>query len=328
MREREPQVTCVSALAPYLLQFIAEKRTLGCRAGSHARLVVAFDRFLAAHEVISPDLARPLVDAWVQKRPHESPRTQASRASFVRQVGLFLVRRGFRPYLPDPRIGPRERPSFTPYIFTPEEIGRLLTAADALRPHPRSPHRECIFPLIFRLLYGCGLRIGEVLHLQIRDVDLDRSLLTIREAKFRKDRLVPVAPSLAERLRSYARACLRAAAPTAPFFPAPDGGPFCHRAVGDVFRTLLWQCRISYQGRGRGPRLHDLRHTSAVHRLMQWYREGQDLEVALPMLATYLGHVSLRGTQRYLHLTAQFYPDLQARLEACYGHLIPSQEPA
>jgi integrase len=326
MRDREPQLTCVSALAPHLLQFIAEKRTLGCRPSSHAQLVVAFDRFLAAHEVPSPDLARPLVEAWMQKRPYESPRTQAARVSFARQVGLFLVRRGFRPYVPDPRLGPKERSSFVPYIFTPEEISRLLAAADAIRPHLRSPHREHMFPLIFRLLYGCGLRIGEVLHLQVRDVDLDRGLLTIREAKFRKDRLVPVAPSLTARLRSYAHACLRATAPTALFFPAPDRGPFCHRAISDVFRTLLWQCGISYQGRGRGPRLHDLRHTFAVHQLMRWYREGQDLDVALPMLATYLGHVSLSGTQRYLHLTAQLYPDLSARLDACYGHLIPGKE--
>lgn len=326
MREREPRIIYVSSLAPYLHQFVAEKRTLGCKYQTQAAILRPFDRFLAEQEVATPDLSKPLLEAWMRKRSHESPRTHQGRICVARQFCLFLVRRGFRPYVPDPRLGPKERSSFVPYIFTPEEINRLLAAADAIRSHLRCPHRERIFPLIFRLLYGCGLRIGEVLHLQVGAVDLDRGLLTIRQAKFRKDRLVPVAPSLTARLRGYARACLRVTAPPALFFPAPDRGPFCHRAISNVFRTLLWQCGISYQGRGRGPRLHDLRHTFAVHRLMRWYREGQDLDVALPMLATYLGHVSLSGTQRYLHLTAQLYPDLSARLDACYGHLIPRKE--
>ncbi len=293
-----------SALAPYLHEFVEEKRVLGCRYTSQARQVGAFDRFLASQGATSPDLEKSLISVWTQKRPHESHRTHTGRVSLARQIGLFLVRRGFRPYVPDPRLMPKGRSAFTPYIFTPEQITQLLAAADQIRPDLRSPHRERVFPLIFRLLYGCGLRVSEPLHLQVRDVDLAEGLLTIRKSKFQKDRLVPVAPSLTARLQDYAHTCLSSAAPTTLFFPAPDGGPFCHRVIYDTFRRLLWQCGISYQGPGRGPRLHDLRHTFAVHRFMQWDREGMDLDVALPVLAAYLGHVSLSGTQQYLHLTA------------------------
>jgi integrase len=179
---------------------------------------------------------------------------------------------------------------------------------------------------MFRLLYGCGLRAAEARHLQIRDLELTRGILTIREAKFRKDRLVPVAPTLAMRLRTYTVTHLKGKGPDDLVFPAPYGGPFAHQTVHETFCELLWACRISHGGRGRGPRLHDLRHTYAVHRLMQWYRDGADLDVALPVLATYLGHVSLSGTQKYLHLTAEMYPDLIAALQARFGEIIPRKE--
>ena len=326
MREREPQITYVSALAPHLHRFVEEKRALGCRYRAPARLLAVFDRFLLERGVASPDLPRALLEAWIARRPHESFRTQQARIYLVRQLCWFLIRRGFAPYLLSPHLIPKGRSSFVPYIFTREQIRRLLAAADQIEPHPLSPRRETMFPLIFRLLYGCGLRVNEALHLQIRDVDLARGVLTIREAKFGKDRLVPVAPSLAQGLRSYANTHLRQQAATSPFFPAPDGGPFHDRTIHDMFRRLLWTCEISYQGRGKGPRLHDLRHTFAVHRLMLWHRDGADLGVALPVLATYLGHVSLSGTQRYLRLTAEMYPDLIASLQAHHGQVIPGRE--
>jgi len=326
MHERESRVTYVSALAPYLEAFVAEKRALGCRYRTATSMLSRFDRFLTAHAVTSPDLSKPLVESWIRKQPFESLSTQRNRIHVVRQFGLFLIRRGHTPYLPHTSLLPKGSSSFVPYIFTHEQIGRLLAAADQTPPHLRSPHRERIYPLIFRLLYGCGLRVSEVLHLRVRDVDLQRGLLTIRETKFGKDRLVPMAPSLTARLRDYAVAHLQTAPLTAPFFPAPDGGRFHDQTIRDHFRRLLWVCGIPYCGRGHGPRLHDLRHTFAVHRLLHWYHDGVDLGVALPVLAAYLGHVSLHGTQRYLQLTAEMHPDLIAALHARHGEVIPHEE--
>jgi len=328
MRERKTEITYISALGPHFHQFVDEKRALGCRYRGEPVKLAALDRFLLAQGVTSPDLPRAVVEMWISRRPHESISTQQSRARLIRQLCLFLIRRGFAPYLPGNHLIPKGKSSFVPYVFTHEQMGRLLAAADEIQPHVFSPRREIMFPLIFRLLYGCGLRVNEALHLQVRDVDLTRGVLTIREAKFRKDRLVPVAPSLARGLRSYATAHLGKKASTEPFFPAPDGGVFHDRTIHDTFRRLLWECGISYQGRGKGPRLHDLRHTFAVHRLMRWYRDGADLGVALPVLATYLGHVSLSGTQSYLRLTAEMYPDLIAALQAQYDQVIPRKEQA
>jgi len=326
MHEREPQVSYLSPLAPHLHQFVEEKRALGCRYRSPAHMLIAFDRFLLEHAPITPDLPKAVIDAWACRRPHESISTLQIRVSLVRQLCLFLMRRGFSPHLPGAHLGPKGGTSFVPYVFTQEQMSRFLAAADQIRPSPYSPRRTVILPLLFRLLYGCGLRVSEVRHLQIRDVDLARGILTIREAKFRKDRLVPVAPSLTARLRGYATTHLSGKRPDDLVFPARDGGPFAHQTLHTAFRQLLRACQISHGGRGRGPRLHDLRHTFAVHRLMRWYREGVDLGVALPILATYLGHVSLQGTQRYLRLTAEMYPDLIAALQARFGEVIPRKE--
>jgi integrase len=177
-------------------------------------------------------------------------------------------------------------------------------------------------PEIFRLLYGCGFRISEVLNLRVQDVDLNQGVLTVRQGKFRKDRLVPVALSLVNRLRKY-EAGLGNRPPDAFFFPAPNGKAYSLRPVYTLFRKLLLQCGIPHEGRGKGPRLHDLRHGFAVHTLLRWYQEGADLNAKLPLLATYLGHESLSGTQRYLHLTAELFPEIVARADAAFGDVIP-----
>jgi integrase/recombinase XerD len=326
MHEREPDVSYLSSLAPHLHQFVEEKRVLGYRYRSQAHWLVAFDRFLLEQGVTTPDLPKAVIGAWARKRPHESVSTQRNRIQIVRQLCLFLMRRGFSPYLPGSHLVPKGHSAFVPHIFTQKQMSLFLTAADQIRPSPHSPGREVMLPLIFRLLYGCGLRVSEARHLQIRDVDLARDLLTVRDGKFRKDRLVPVAPSLAARLKGYlaTHACGRR--PDDLLFPAPDGGPLAPQTIDGAFRQLLWACRISHGGRGRGPRLHDFRHTFAVHRLMHWYRDDVDLGVALPVLSTYLGHVSLCGTQRYLRLTAEMYPDLTRALHARFGDVIPRKE--
>jgi integrase len=240
----------------------------------------------------------------------------------ARQFSRFLCRLGYSAYVPDSTLAPREQSSFTPRILTHEEIRKLFQAVDALEPTARSPLRHLIMPEVFRLLYGCGFRLGEVLKLRVRDADLNQGIVTVHQGKFRKDRLVPLALSLVHRLRKYAARFENCPLDTI-FFPAPDAGPFCLRTVYGLFRKLLLQCGIPHAGRGKGPRVHDLRHTFAVHTLLRWYRNGEDLDAKLPLLSTYLGHQNLLGTQRYLHLTAELFPEITARVEAVFGEVIP-----
>lgn len=312
-----------SILAPFMEKFLQEKHACGHRYHEPTRILRRLDDFLFQEGLTTHELPRSMAQKWLAKRSHESSRTQQQRLMVVRQFSSFLLRLGYCAYVPDSTLAPRDPSSFTPRILTHEEIQKLLQSVDALDPTARSPLRHLIImPEVFRLLVGCGFRLGEVLHLRVRDADLNQGIVTVRHGKFRKDRLVPLALSLVNRLRKYA-ASLESRPLDAIFFPAPNGGPFSLRTVYGLFRKLLLDCGIAHAGRGKGPRIHDLRHTFAVHTLLRWYRDGEDLDAKLPLLATYLGHQHLSGTQRYLHLTAELFPEITARVEAVFGEVIP-----
>ena len=306
------------SLASFMEAFLAEKHACGCKYERESLTLLNLDRYLVAQGCSGPQLPREALDGWTAKRPYERPASQAFRLSVAREFAKYLLRQGLYAY-----VAARSRSipvDFIPRIFSSEEIRRLLIAVDQLRPDRNSRLRHLVFPELFRLYYACGLRCGEPLRLTVADVDLTEGVLTIR-GKLRK-RLVPLCPSLRDRLLDYGAKLGKREAKEI-FFPAPHGGAYQPPAIYGAFRQLLRAAGIPHGGRGQGPRLHDLRHTFAVHRLIRWYRQGADLDAQLPVLATYMGHRSGRGTQRYLRLTADLFPDVAARLEASFGRCIP-----
>lgn len=315
-------VTFQSPLAPLTERFVEEKRACGYGYAAQARTLARFNRALSGELVTATTLPRAATRQWLAKRPHESVGTHQHRISIVRQFAQFMCRSGHLAAVPPRWPMLRDTRNFAPYIFTRAEIAALLENVDRLAPTPYAPAKHLIMPEVFRLLYGCGFRVNEVLQLRVADVDLDRGVVTVREAKFCKDRLVPPAIALVRRLRRYA-ADYRNQPADAFFFPSPQGGAWHYNAIYFLFRKLLFQCGIPHPGRGKGPRVHDLRHSFAVHTLLRWLEEGADLNAKLPVLATYLGHQSLMGTQRYLHLTAELFPEITARINAAFSDVIP-----
>jgi integrase/recombinase XerD len=322
MANSEIQARFQSPLALLMERFVRTKQACGYRFDEGTRILRCFDRYLIAEGLLQCELPRALVRQWLAKQPHESARTQQCRICLVRQFAGYMCRLGCSAYVPDRSLSAKASSGFCPRILTYREVQQLLQAVDCLTPNARAPLRHLIMPEVFRLLYGCGFRVNEVLHLRVRDVDLDRGVLTVREAKFGKDRLVPPALPLVQRLQRYA-ASFGTRPPDAFFFPSSHDGPLSLPTVYWLYRELLLSCGIAHAGRGKGPRVHDLRHTMAVHSLLHWYREGADLDAKLPVLATYLGHQSLTGTQRYLHLTAELFPEVTVRANAAFGDVIP-----
>jgi integrase/recombinase XerD len=310
-----------SVLAPLMERFLQEKRAYGYAYHEPFRILHRLDDFLVQQGLETLELPRGLARNWLAKKPHESASTQQQRITIVRQFSKFLLIVGCPAYVPDATLAARKS-IFVPRMLTEEEVRKFFRAVDTLEPTARSPLRHLIMPEVFRLLYGCGFRVREVLSLRIRDVDLNQGIITVRQGKFRKDRLVPPALSLVNRLRKYA-GHFDSRPPDAIFFPGPNGCPFALRTVYTLFREMLLQCGIPHAGRGKGPRIHDYRHLFAVHTLRRWYRDGENLEAKLPLLATYLGHQHLSGTQHYLHLTAEIFPEITARVEAAFGEVIP-----
>ncbi len=312
-----------SPVRDLMVKFLEEKRGCGYRYEREEYLLRALDSFLVARGLQRRELPRVLVQDWTAARADERPRTQRMRLTIVRQLAIFLCRQGCSAYVTplNPRRGTRRE--FTARIFSREEIAKILQAADDLAPCRWSPLYHLVIPELFRVLYGCGLRRGEALRLTVGDVDLVDGVLRIREGKFRKDRLVPIAPGLTERLRRYAEA-LDPREPGQPFFPSPRGGAYSSGRVYTIFRKLLGAAGIPHHGRGRGPRLHEIRHSFAVHRLENWYAEGVDLNAKLPLLSSYMGHRCMHGTQVYLQMTESLFTNVTERLEAVCGHAIPS----
>jgi integrase/recombinase XerD len=311
-----------SPLAALMAQFVQEKRACGYRYDECASSLRRFDAYLCRQGLQHVELPRAVMSSWLAKQPHEAGTTQRARINMVRQFALFMHRLGLPADVPDPGAGAKQSKSFLARVLTHDEVRRLLDAADQIEPSASTHLRHLVLPELLRVLYGCGLRLEEALSLRMRDVDLIQGVLHINDTKFRKDRLVPPARPLVVRLQKYA--VLLGSRPDDDFFfPSPRGGRLGGSAVYRNYRALLQRCHIGHGGRGEGPRIHDLRHTFAVHTLLRWYREGADLQARLPVLATYLGHASIDGTQDYLQMTAELYPEVVSRSDAAFGDVIP-----
>jgi integrase len=181
-------------------------------------------------------------------------------------------------------------------------------------------------PVLFRMIYQCGLRVSEARLLKVGDVDLETGILNIQHSKKDNSRLVPMPDSLAARSRQYSKKVHSFPKPDDYFFPALGGKPITIGNVYKNFRKFLWQAGISHNGRGHGPRVHDFRHAYAVHCLKKWVEQEKDLAAYLPVLKTYLGHDSFEETAYYLRLTADVFPDITLKLETRYPELIPELE--
>jgi integrase len=250
----------------------------------------------------------------------ETPKSHANRCSDIRQFTTFLNLNGFEAHVP---VMPKKvQSSFKPYIFTHDEMSRIFNAADSLKPHSRYNCAE-VYPVLFRMLYGCGLRISEALNLRMRDVDSRAGVLTIKSSKFNKSRLVAMSPSLAEVCSKLSDTIHVFADDDDFFFKNRDGSRRSHKTVADRFRELLWASDIPYRGKGYGPRLHDVRHSFCCHTLRKMSDSGIDMYCSLPVLSTFIGHSSITATEQYIRLTEEFYPDIAQRTRTSFPSVYP-----
>lgn len=311
------RVTAIS-LAKDIDQFLVFKRALGYSYRRGEATLRSLQRF-ACRDLEGNgriDLAAT-INAWLARVANRKPVTRACDLGAVRQLCHFRRRRDPEGYLPSVSLAPQTESHYTPYIFSDEEIRALVKAAG------RHQGRN-FWPGLLRLLilttYCTGLRFGEAVRLQCADVDLRTHVLHIRASKGRT-RLVPFGPDLAREFRQYwpqREECLRRKGRDRAdaLFIGRYGRAVTLKGASDILRRLLRQLGLK-RSRGRiGPRPYDLRHAFAVHRLTAWYREGVDIHARLPWLSAYMGHVSILGTEVYLHATPellQFASDRFAR---------------
>jgi len=298
--------------------YVTLKRSLGAVFRAEARILHGL---LQEFGDIPIDTLRPAACRTFCRGAGPPTRWWERKHYTLRDFFAFWLARGQLAVSPLPDAGPKVPRSFEPYIYSHVELQRLLDATSLLEDRHFAASPQTLRTLLLAL-YAAGLRPGEGLRLRCCDVDLRERVLSIWDTKFFKSRLVPVGVDLSRTLESYyamRRGLPLPEANHSVFFASRTGHPITLQQLEKAFTRLRKHTGIERPSDARWqPRLHDLRHTFAVHRLIAWYREGADVQACLPLLATYLGHVNLSGTQTYLTMTSELLAEASKRFER-YG---------
>lgn len=293
--------------------YVALKQSLGMRFHTECVMLTAFCKSIGPVDLrdVTPEAVRIYLDGT-------GPTTSFWQRKYQALSGVFrfALSRGYLTCSPLPVTCSLPAVPFIPHIFSRQELASLLHAIEQ-ETNVRTKLQPDTIRTIFLLLYGTGLRLGEMIALTEDDVDLITNVLLIRQTKFYKTRYVPIGTRLATVLATYAQGhgTLDGHSDQR-FFRTRDGQPVTHKHMDRTFRRLCRRAGVQRQGGTRmQPRLHDLRHTFAVHRLIAWYAAGQDVQLLLPKLSTYLGHINIAATQTYLTMTPELLDQASGRFE-------------
>jgi len=311
-------------MASLFEKYLAEQTACGFSAQTYLRPLRRLDRLWLQH----PGTAPGMTLEWYKKfmAPKRKPLSGGSlscRATQWRQLALFFLRQGVDAYVPDRYTLPILPGTYLPFIYTRPQLSALFAAADALADRYRRWYRHWSPGLFCRLLYGAGLRSGEALALCRRDFNPETGLLSVYGKKNHQMRHLPLSPSLAARLAEYLRQ--NPGEPDRPLFAARTWRAKRPNDISWWFRLLRPRAGLPPRINGQGPRLHDLRHTFAVHNMERWIRAGENLEVKIPVLAAYMGHTDYQSTYYYLRLVEPMFPDLVQRFGVYAAGIIPER---
>jgi site-specific recombinase XerD len=306
--------------------YLTLKHCGGTKCQYMERALTNFNRFLNRKGITSARaVTSATIYAWCQSLSL-SQNTRRARALALRLFFDYLTSLGVvtaNPVVPEilDNIGPHQR-VFRPHIYTPEEVVALLQEAERIPRTTSFSLKPETFHTIVSLLYTLGLRTGEALRLRLEDIDLERNTLLIRNTKFYKDRLIPFGPKMGKRLTEFLRlrkTVLRPVHPSDPLFVSRRRESVSQVIVNKVFNRILDSAGIVVETGQKRPRLYDLRHAFAVNRLLQWYKEGMDVQSRLVHLSTFMGHDSVESTQVYLTITHELLSEANKRFYAECG---------
>ena len=307
-------------LAEAIDLYIAKRQAVGEKFYSPSAVLRAFSRCYENRTLVSitPNHVQEFLAG-----PRTGPATRRNKYGILQVFFKHWLLREELHTIPMPPVPPKHTSTFVPYIYSRSELKQLLDAVPCCQQHGTCLMSEVTFRTLLLFLYGTGMRIGEALRLRLTDVDLGAGVVSVRGTKFYKSRLVPLGHDVHALLRKYLALPGRCNQNDPPLFQSRKRTAIRLGAVEDSFQRLRQLASVRrddaspYQ-----PRIHDLRHTFAVHRLTEWYRNGDDVQSLLPALSTYLGHVELHSTQRYLTMTPELLGEANLRFEryVCGGN--------
>lgn len=315
-----------SILADGINRFLDHKRAMGRRFDVEETTLRLLDRFLVEHDIRSLEtVSSDVIDQFLASRPRSRPRSYNHLLGTVRRLFDWLIQQGMVAVSPVTAKARRQTSRRIPFLFDRTTASRLLSLTAGMRDNPYGSMRAQTYRTVFALLYGLGLRIGEVTRLCDQDVDFDRQLLVVRRTKFYKSRLVPFGPRMADLLTSYmnARQPYRGCpSDDFPLFSFVQNRPINACTISQAFHALIPHLHLNIPDGVSPPRLHDLRHSFAVGTLLRWYRSGVDPGSRLLALSTFMGHVSPESTAEYLTITGDLLRAAGERFERFASPLI------
>jgi len=314
--------TFKSRLGNLIENFIQQKQAVGYPYHSSARILYHLDGFITEKFPDASMLTKEICTAWIHLKPGEHPNGLLRRITPVRQLGKYLKGLGYDVYVIPGHI-PDKQIKYVAHIYTEKELKAFFAAVDKCSASPFSPTRCYVIPVLFRMIYCCGLRSSEARLLQRSDVDLETGKIIIRESKGWKSRIVYMSQDLLEVCRVYDSAINSILPIREAFFPNKEGRCF-HGSMIDYWFHEFWdRLPESKELTGNPARVHDFRHTYAVSRLNQWVKEGQDINALYPYLSEYMGHSNYADTDYYLSLVEEFYPEMEQMLSSVNDDILP-----
>lgn len=316
--------TATIALDRSIADYLERQRALGRAYRTEEDILRSLRQFISAAGERDVDLDS--FERWCASHEGLTGNVRRSRQRVVRNWCLYRQRSEPSCFIPDPNRFPKPHPHKAPVIIAPVAVGRMLAVVQTVRPSPDSALRPDVLRLATVLLYTAGLRRGELLRLQLGDVNAQDAVLRVRESKFHKSRWVPLSKDAGAELREYLRRRQQqwgASAPTQPLLC--HGTRHCQGYTGTGLSTGIQELIEAASVRGwdgRRPRVHDFRHSFAVQCLLRWYRQGADVQSNLPKLAMYMGHVSIVSTAYYLRWIPELAQAASDRFEAAFGSLL------
>ncbi len=317
-----------SFLAEEITAYLRLHRALGKLYVTEESILYSLDAFLANQYSCNHELDGRIFNQWCDTLAHLTPTVRRQRMRIIRNFSLYRRRQYQHCFIPDILTFPVNHQRHIPYILSSVEVAHLLCAAQQLPSVPNSPLRSQVIRLAILLLYTSGLRRGELLRLTLGDYDPSEATLFIHSTKFHKERLIPLSVTVDAELRAYLKQRQRRGLPMKKSSPIiwnsigpPEGRAYTGTGLRSNWRLLCASLKI-FTREGIPPRIHDLRHSFAVNALLRWYKNGEDLMVKLPHLATYMGHVNIVSTQYYLSFVEPLRSAASDRFERQYGNLL------
>lgn len=316
-----------SVFAPYMNAVIEIEKAKGAVDTNVASIFRGFDSYANEHGLSNTFITERFIADWRMSRVNDSERTISLKISAWRKLLTLMNRRGCMCYVPRPMRAPKS--TFVPYIFTHEELASIWAAVDSWKLHKHIGESALIaLPALYRLLYSSGLRIGEALAIKNKDLDMESGTILIHATKRESERIIILSESMKSTIQDYIgyRDKLPIAGlnhPEKSLFVKINGTPVASNTVYNNFRNILRKCGISCGD--RGPCVHSLRHTYAVHSLAKMTAEGMNIYAALPILSASMGHHSLESTEYYVRLTRMTYAEIEKNSSAINAFIYPSK---